>query len=93
MYNVKKVKYGLEEDSDPMIEEIVPCVDYTVTTYPPDSPWGHGIIIDLSFGARIHIPNDCDEVYIMNERGDNVDSYPRVKKLRPKPDKEMRILS
>lgn len=99
MYNIKKVKNGTLE-TDPKVENVVPCIDYTVTTYPEGSQYGKGIVIELARGegeqiTRIAIPDDCDEVYIMNDRGDTVDSYPRreEKSHNKKLEKEMRILT
>ncbi len=52
-------------------EQIFICANVTKMSIPHEE----GLIIELTPGPVLRIPEDGDVVYIMNDRGDTIDSY------------------
>lgn len=91
IYHVKGVKRVSENGRLVTRERMyAPCAYYEATEYSDteegldkDSglPYGRGAKIELLSGGKIidviRIPEDADSVYIMNEEGHNLDSYPK----------------
>ena len=61
-------------------EQMYACQNTTKTTYPED---GH-IVFEITPGPTLELPGDADAIFVMNDKGDTIDSVRAPKEGRKK---------